>query len=171
MKADRSQIGTIIKRGFEYLGNKKYEIAKDINSQFNQKQIDEIVESVTNEFIWSTPLYLAEYILKARCKNVILNKYKTGIKLQNNTIEKLKQEKLECDKTCYTLKCKLQDSTEINNQHSNKINHLTNICDAYISKYDYIKRKYIRYKTAFIFMTIAWIFTYVLAGFVIFYNN
>lgn len=171
MKADRSQIGSIVEKGFKYLGDKKYEIAKDIDSQFNQKQIDEIVESLTNEFIWSTPLYLAEYILKARCKNVILNKYKTGIKTQNNIIEKLKQEKLEYDKTCYTLKCKLQDSIEVNNQHSNKIDRLTNICNAYISKYDCIKRKYIRYKMSFILMTIAWILTYALAGFVIFYNN
>lgn len=171
MKADRSQIGSIVEKGFKYLGDKKYEIAKNIDSQFNQKQIDEIVESLTNEFIWSTPLYLAEHILKARCKNIILNKCKNGIKLQNDTIEKLKQEKLKCDKTCYILKCKLQDFTELNNQHSNKINHLTNICNAYISKYDRIKCKYIRYKTAFILMIIAWIFTYALAGFVIFYNN
>lgn len=171
MKADRSQIGAIVKKGFEYLSDKKYEIVKNINSQFNQKQIDEIVESVTNEFIWSTPSYLAEYLLKAHCKNVILNKCKSGIRLQNNTIEKLKQEKLECDKTCYELECKLQDSIEVNNQHSNKINQLTNICNSYITKYDRVKHKYIRYKTAFILMTIAWIVTYALAGFVIFYNN
>lgn len=171
MKADRSQIGSIVEKGFKYLDDRKYEIAKDIDSQFNQKQVDEIVESITNEFIWSTPLYLAEHILKARCKNIIFNKYKTGIKTQNYTIEKLKQEKLKCDKTCYILKCKLEDSIEVNNQHSNKIDRLTNTCNVYISKYDRIKCKYIRYKIAFILMIIAWIFTYALAGFVIFYNN
>lgn len=171
MKADRSQIGAIVKKGFEYLGDKKYEIAKDVDSQFNQKQTDEIVESLTNEFIWSTPSYLAEHILKARCKNVILNKCKTGIKTQNNTIEKLNKEKLEYDKTCYTLKCKLQDSIEVNNQYLNKINRLTNTCNAYITKYDRVKHKYIRYKTVFILMTIAWIITYALVGFIIFYNN
>lgn len=171
MKADRSQIGAIVKRGFEHLGDRKYEIAKDIDSQFNQKQTDEIVESVTNEFIWSAPSYLAEYLLKARCKNVILNKYKTGIKTQNYTIEKLNKEKLKYDKTCYTFECKLQDSIEVNNQYLNKINRLTNTCNAYITKYDRVKYKYIRYKTAFVLMTIAWIITYALAGFVIFYNN
>lgn len=171
MKADRSQIGAIVKRSFEHLGDRKYEIAKDIDSQFNQKQIDEIVESITNEFIWSAPSYLAESLLKAHCKNIILNKCKTGIKLQNNIIEKLKQEKLEYDKTCYILKCKLQDSIEVNNQYLNKVDRLTNTCDAYITKYDHVKHKYIRYKTTFVLMTIAWIITYALVGFVIFYNN
>lgn len=171
MKADLSQIGAIVKRGFEYLGNRKYKIAKDIDSQFNQKQTDEIVESLTNEFIWSTPSYLAKHILQARCKNIILNKLKTGIKVQNNTIEKLKQEKLEYDKTCYTLECKLQDSIEITNQYRDKVDRLTNTCNAYITKYDRVKHKYIRYKTAFVLMTIAWIITYALVGFVVFYNN